>query len=177
MTTAKIGWADRRTLVHEQWPQTEHSRDQVLEAIADYDLLGRVLRDILRVGYEAPRRGQRSPLEWSDGRARLRSLTAERSGSVTTEPFPAAFKLLVAGHTIDAVADTTGVPVDRLVIIADGDATCEEMAAIADAFGKPATYFLEYRVQLIAEAIVTNLLASPERSVDVLVRLGVHPEV
>lgn len=175
--TAKTAWTDRLAAARRSYPSTEDNREAVLDAIADYDLLGRVMRDVLRVGYEPPRRGQRSPLEWSDGQARLRSLAAERSGMATTEVFHRAYPRIAHGLTVDAVADTTGIPAARLFVIADGGhPTFEEMAAIAAAFGKPPTYFLEYRVQFICSAIATNLLAAPERTIDVLVRLGAHPD-
>lgn len=174
---AKIGWAERLANVRDQWPQTGHNRDQILDSIADYDRLGQVMRDVLRVGYEPPRRGQRSPLEWSDGHARLRSLAAENAGMATTMPFPDAYARLADGHSADAMADTTGILPERLTELADGsDPTGDEMEAIAKAFGKPLTYFLEYRVELIASTIVASLYAAPERTIDVLVRLGVHPE-
>lgn len=171
-------WADRLSDVRRDWPSTEHNQAQILDAIADYDLLGRVMRDVLRVGYEAPRRGQRSPLEWSDGQARLRSLAAERSGLASNESFAAAFARLADGHSIEAMADVTGMGIAQLDCLLDGRhaPTDDEMVQIATAFGKPPTYFLEYRIQFICATLATNLAASPERTIDLLVRLGAHPD-
>lgn len=176
--TQKTTWPLRLAGVRRSWPSTEQNREQVLDAIADYDLLGRVMRDVLRVGYEPPRRGQRSPLEWSDGQARLRSLAAERSGLASNLPFGEAFARLADGHSVDAMADSTGLHTWVLDALLEGqrDPTAEEMVAIADAFGKPPTYFLEYRITFICAAMATSLLANPERTIDVLVRLGAHPD-
>ena len=172
--------ADRYAQVQESWPSTRADRDQVSEVLADYDLLGRVMRDVLRIGYDAPRRGQRSPLEWSDGQARLRALSAERAGQATTRPFADAFPELAseAGATIDDIAAGADISRSQVHRLLRGHimATPIEMAKLATYFGKPVTYFTEYRVHLICESMAQQLVAAPERTIDVLVRMGVHPD-
>lgn len=170
-------WPERLADIRALYPSISDERARVREALADYDLVGRIMRDVLRIGWEAPKRGQRPPLEWSDGSARLRSLAAERAGRITTKPFVDAFRDLAQGHTLDSIANATGISRSQVhrLLREQIPPTTTELAVIADHFDKPPTYFHEYRVHLIQTSISEQLTLAPERSVDVLVRLGVVP--
>lgn len=170
-------WPDRLNQIREQYPSTMDDRARVREALADYDLVGRIMRDILRIGWEAPKRGQRAPLDFTDGTARLRALEAQRKGSATTKMFPDAFRELAAGATLDALA--TGLAMSRSQVHRlmrdEIPPTPPELVTIALFFGKAPTYFHEYRLHLICASLAEQLTAVPERSIDIAERLGVHP--
>lgn len=170
-------WQDRLNQIRVAYPSTDSDRDQMREALADYDLVGRVMRDVLRIGWEAPKRGQRPPLEWSDGSARLRAMAAQRSGQATTKMFAEAFRELAVGTTLDQLAH--GLHMSRSQVhrlMRDEIApTPPELVTIAAYFDKPPTYFHEYRLHLICSSLAEQLTAVPERSIDIAVRLGVHP--
>lgn len=170
-------WLDRLNQIREQYPSTLDDRARVREALADYDLVGRIMRDVLRIGWEAPKRGQRAPLEWNDGKARLRALEAQRSGGATTKMFPEAFRELAAGATLDALASGLAMSRSQVhrLLRDEIPPTPPELVTIAAYFGKAPTYFHEYRLHLICASLAEQLTAVPERSIDIAVRLGVHP--
>jgi AraC-like DNA-binding protein len=170
-------WPDRLAQIRSEYPSTMDDRATVREALADYDLVGRIMRDILRIGWEAPTRGQRAPLEWNDGSARLRALESQRTGQATTKPFAEAFRELAAGITLDALADALAMSRSQVhrLLRDEIPATPPEIVKVAVYFDKPPTYFHEYRLHLICASIAEQLSAVPERSIDVAVRLGVHP--
>lgn len=170
-------WPDRLNQIRREYPSTTDDRAAVREALADYDLVGRVMRDILRIGWEAPKRGQRPPLEWTDGSARLRAMSAQRSGRATTKLFAEAFRELAAGATLDALGHALVMSRSQVHRLLRNEIppTPEELVRIAEHFGKPPTYFHEYRIHLICVSLAEQLTTVPERSIDVAVRLGVHP--
>lgn len=170
-------WGERMAEINDRWPSTTWGQAQWFEVLGDYDLLGRILRDVLKVGYEEPsRRGQRGPLEWSDGMARLRALNAQRDGRVSLEPFPVAFTTLSTGRSITQVARRVEMSRSQVHRFLSGEISPapSEMEQIAAAFGKPPTFFAEYRVHLITQALANQLMASPESSVDIVHRLGIE---
>ena len=170
-------WPERLGQVQAMYPTLVAERDAMRETLSDYDMVGRIMRDVLRIGWEAPKRGQRPPLEWSDGRARMVALEAQRSGRATTKPFGEAFRDLAAGCTLDALARGIGISRSQVhrLLREEIQPTTAEITAVALYFDKPPTYFHEYRLHLICASLAEQLDAVPERSIDVLVRLGVHP--
>jgi transcriptional regulator with XRE-family HTH domain len=164
----RVPWDERLARVHRQWPSTaERDWD---EALRDYELLGGVIRDMLKIEAAPVRRGQRPGLELAAGEARLRQLAGD---DWTTLPFTDAFRLLGGTRTKQDLADHCGLTrhaVSRL-LSGSSEPTGTEMEAIAAAFGKPATYFPEYRVALVCAFLVDYFATAPEASVALAHRL------
>lgn len=174
MTTAttrrseRIPWDDRLATVHRQYPSTDQ-RDWS-EALRDYDLMGALIRDILKVESAPKRRGQRPSLDIEAGEARLRQLWGDEW---TTLPFAEAFRLLSGSLSRRAVGERVGVPRATVQRLLDGlEPTGQEMERIAAAFGKPPTYFREYRVGLVCGFLVEYFADAPEASVALAHRLS-----
>jgi transcriptional regulator with XRE-family HTH domain len=170
----RIPWEQRLEAARERWPSCRPDFDWK-SALQDDDLLGRILRDVLRVGYEAPtRRGQRSPLEPEVGMPRLKELRAQHdlaSRPFTVKPFVAAFRELIAGrYSRTQLARKTGISRTQIQRLLTGELepTPPEMELVAAAFGKEPTYFLEFRVALASEYVARRLMTDPELSMRVV---------
>lgn len=170
-----VPWAERSHAIRQVVPSTSWGTTDWYDALGDYNLLGRIMRDVLKVGWEPPtRRGQRGPLEWDEGMARMEALTAEREGHITLVEFNEAFAKLAGNRAMRHVAIKVGLTksqVNRL-LLGQIKPTMAELERIAAAFGKPPTFFVEYRVNMICAMIADSLITSPERTVDVLARLN-----
>lgn len=180
-------WDDRYKRIQAQYPSTrpDFAWDEALQSA---ELLGRLLHDLANIGWERPtRRGQRSRIDPEEGMVRiaavleggprLSALEADRAGEATTSAFPEALRELAAeaNLTISGVANLEGITLSRTEIhrLMRGERapTGFDMEQIADAFGKAPTYFHEYRVSLLAEAVVAHLEDAPELSVHAIRQL------
>lgn len=162
--------------IHQRWPSTTWGYDEWYDALGDTALLLSIYSDILKIGWDVQtRRGERGPLDPILGAARHVTLQAGRAGTASLEPFAVAFNKLRGARSLSHLAYRTGLSrskTDRLLrgVMAP---TPEEMEAVAAAFGKHPTYFLEYRVHLVTAALARQLLERPEMSVHAAARLGV----
>lgn len=168
-------WEDRLEAVKAQFPS---AADRYwADAVKDYDLMGGVLREVLRVGHTPKRRGQRPLLDQGEGMARLRQLWGD---DYSTLAFPAAFAALAGSRSRSAlvalIRARTGVEMSRTQVhrmlsgaIAPSG---RDMEIIAAAFAKPATYFHEYRLALVLAAVVAYLDEAPEATASLVARLG-----
>lgn len=159
---ASIATADRTDLMHERFPST--ATLQWDKAFAnDPDLLGRVLRDILKLGATpaGPRHGPRPDLDpVTDGAAldRLRGLDPARH-PYSLLPFVEALAILTGTRSVRHVARLVGLEVTRVHRLRRGttDPTMADMEHIAGAFDHQPSYFVEYRVRSIQTALVVEL--------------------
>lgn len=164
----------RNALMHQRFPSSATLNWQ--KAFRnDPELLGRVLRDILKLDRVVPgRHGPRpGPDPVRDGPAldRLRGLDPGRH-PYSLQPFLVAFAHLVGKRSVRAVAAKVGFNASRVYrLLKGGDPTMAEMEAIAAAFGRQPSYFAEYRVRSIHTAIGDELAADPHHSIEVYERL------
>lgn len=146
---------------------------------ADADLLGRVLRDILKAEKAVPgRHGPRPGLDFvGDMPAldRLRGLDPSRR-PYSLLPFAEAFGLLLGGRSVRNAARRLEMTPTRIHRLRSGKATptMAEMEAIAAAFDKHPAYFREYRTWAIHVAVVDALDRQPDVSVTFYERLWHH---
>lgn len=157
-----VATADRADLMHERFPSTATLRwDKAFTN--DPDLLGRVLRDILKLGSTpvGPRHGPRPDLDpVTDGPAldRLRGMDPARH-PYSLLPFTEAFAILTGTRSVRHVARLVSLEVTRVHRLRRGVVapSMDDMERIALAFDHQPSYFVEYRVRSIQTALVVEL--------------------
>lgn len=158
----RIDWDKTLERAHRQYPSSGDV--DWTGALRDYEMLGRLVGELLRVeSTPQARRGQR-PVLTSDDKVRLRQLLGD---DYTTLGFANAFASLAGNLSRTQLATKTGLArtqVHRL-LSDTAVASADDMEAIAAAFGKAPTFFAEYRKGLIMSVIERHLEASPEASV------------
>lgn len=160
----RIDWDKTLERAHRQYPTSAEADWAPSGALRDYEMLGRLVGELLRVeSTPQNRRGQR-PVLTDDDKVRLRQLLGD---DYTTLDFPEAFSSLAGTLSRTQVAERTGVPRTHAHRLLTGAAapSADDMEAIAAAFGKAPTFFAEYRKGLIMSVIERHLQASPEASV------------
>lgn len=161
MSSPAPSWDERLDTLHRRFPST--ADPYWTEALQDYSIMGRLIRDTLRVGHTPKRRGSRPMLEIDEGMARLAQLFGD---DYTTVPFNQALVHLAAGRSLTQVARRTGLSRSKVDRLMRGAAPSgREMAMVAAGFHKPSTYFMEYRVGLVCAAVAERLMAAPDASV------------
>lgn len=136
----------------------------------DVDLVGRILRDVLKADQAVPGRpGPRPALNV----ARAQPVLDEWMGDdplgrpYTLLCFAEALTLMVKGHPLRQVSRKTGIAHSHLhrLLAGEREPTSEVMEKVALAFDKSPSYFLEYRMGTIAAAILWKLSRSPEKTI------------
>lgn len=169
-TGRRMGWAERSRLIRLQfgvvakpeWSATFRT---------DIDLFGRVLRDILKADQATPGRdGPRPGLDYERGVETLRQLLGQDYSML---PFAASFRLLAGKTALTALARKTGISRSRVHRLLSGqdEPTVDDMQSIANAFGKDASWFSEYRSAFITAALYDRLVSSPETNIGLYQRL------
>jgi transcriptional regulator with XRE-family HTH domain len=180
MFGGRLSWDERLKLIQQQFasaPLMGDESDETQKAWVkafgrDPDLMGRILRDVLKADQAVPGRpGPRPALnavkaepvvdEWLGRDPLLRPYTLM--------PFQEAFTMLAGDRSLTAVARKCGLPRSQVHRLLRGEIqpTKEMMVKIAEGFGKAPSYFIEFRIGMIASAMIRRLSDSPERSVKV----------
>lgn len=162
----KVPWSKRAKVIKEVFPSTGKLNWKAAFD-RDIDLLGRVLRDILKVDQtEQGRPGPRPSLDYEVGTRRLRQILGEDYSML---PFYESLKLLAGDRSIRHLATKCGVShshVQRL-LAGDRDPDIQTLEKIAKAFGKHPSFFLEYRLLYIARTILDKLSDAPEATINI----------
>ncbi len=162
----KVSWEIRAKMIKAQFPSVENLNwDRALER--DMDLFGRIMRDILKLEQAAPGRpGPRPSLDMAAAKRRMNQLLGN---DYTLLPFKEAFRVLAGTRSTRHLASMTGLNRNTVQRLLKGDIEPDgfEMAVIAETFGKHPSYFAEWRILYIANAIVTRLEWSPDTAVDI----------
>lgn len=129
-------------------------------------VFARLMRDVLKVDQTIPgKSGPRPPLEYNRGMESLRQILGK---DFSTLAFPDAFRMLIGTMSTRTVARKTNyshMTISRLLRGAlEPDVTM--MEAIARAFGKQPSYFMEYRVVYILAHAERMLEDAPESTID-----------
>jgi hypothetical protein len=166
----RVPWESRLADVEHAYPSTTEAW---APALHDYEMMGRIIRDILRVGSAPKRRGQRPLPDADAGMIELRRLWGE---DYSTLPFADTFRLLGGARSRTHMARKTGLARSRVHRLWSGEivASGGEMEQIARAFDKTPGYFLEYRVGVVCAAIAEHLRRAPEASIGPARDLGVY---
>lgn len=166
----KIPWEERYEAIIDDYPSVA---DEPWAERFDNDLevLGRVLRDILKLEQAVPGRpGPRPSLDVDDAQRRLAQLRGE---DYTLKPFIEAVSDLKGKKSIRQFAHK--VNLDRNTVHRALHGKIEPDAylcrMIAYAHGKHPSYFIEWRILYIVGAIVRRLEWNPESSIALYERL------
>lgn len=136
------------------------------------ELLGRILRDILRVDIPTTGRpGPRPSLDRTQSMPDLERLLGRDPNAhpYTVLPFHDAFRQLVGNRSTRALQNKLGMSKSHVHRLLHGKVkpTQAEMERLAGVFDRQPGYFAEYRVNKIAEAIGLHLVDEPEVSIRV----------
>lgn len=165
-STGKKNQKERQRLIAENFPSV-HALDWNKAFDNDIDLFGRIVRDILKI--EQPQSGRPGPrlaLEYEEGKHRLDQLMGE---DYTTEPFVEAFKYLAADKSIRQLARKVDLDRNLVFRLLKGQVEPDAfvMEQIAGGFSKHASYFLEYRLLRIKEALGKRMQWAPESTIGI----------
>jgi transcriptional regulator with XRE-family HTH domain len=174
----KLPWEERLALIRQFLPSSPLMGPESAETEAawrraferDVDLMGRILRDLLKADQAVPGRpGPRPALNPVKVGPQVDVLLGNDplERPYTLQPFREAFTLLVGDRSLTQVARRTGLSRSHVHRFLRGEMvpTREAMEQIAVGFGKEASYFVEYRIAIIVSAIVNGLVSFPEKSV------------
>lgn len=169
-------------LLRERYPSVTSLRWRVAFD-HDIELLGRILRDILKLDRPIPgRHGPRPGLDRvrdMPALDRLRGLDPTRH-PYSLLPFADAFGLLLAARSIRSAANKLGMTPSRIYRLKEGlgtPPTMQEMEHIAARFDHHPSFFSEYRSWAIREAVVEALGRQPDVTIAVYERLWMRTSV
>ena len=161
----KVPWEDRAALIRKRFPNIDtFNWAEALQG--DIDLFGRTIRDILKLEQAVPGRpGPRPSLDVPAATKRLQQLFGE---DYTIKPFPEALRSLAGDRSLRHIASVTKLNKDCIDRLLKGKTEPDgyHMKMCAEAFGKHPSYFLEWRMLYITQAIMRRLEWSPETTVD-----------
>lgn len=160
---------ERKDKIHEVFPSTA-SLNWEKAFDRDPDILGRMLRDILKLDQLVPGRpGPRKTLDQNKAQPELDRMMGkdptERPYSLL--PFSATLRLLLGKRSMRSAQSKLGLSKSKIhrFLTDEAEPTAGEIELIAKAFGKAPSYFLEYRVRSITSSIHQALEAAPESSI------------
>ena len=165
----RIPWDERVKLIENEFPGLRDVDWNIL--LRDPEVLGRLLRDILKVDQIEPgRAGPRPGLDYERGMQAWREITGQ---DYSERPFVEAIRIITRGQAVRVVArkaNITKTRMDRLMRGVDRP-TPDDLRAIAAAYGKKPAYFAEYRAEYIVAAIAARLDHEPEMTAAIYTKL------
>lgn len=166
--TGKKRPEERSRMIREQFPSVD--RLDWAEAFKDTELYLKIWMDILSDDQKEAYGGTRKPLDPERAKERLRQLMGQ---DFSCENFAESLAFLAGDRSIRQLARKIGLSATRTYELKTGTRLPDlyEMETIAAAFNKHPSYFVEYRVEYIAAAMVQHMLKSPETSIDAYKRL------
>lgn len=165
----RIPWDERVKLIEEHFPGVRDADWNII--LKDPEVLGRLLKDILKLDQVEPgRAGPRPNLDYERGMQTWREITGQDYSEL---PFVDAVRILTRGQPVRTVArkaNVTKTRMDRLLRGIDRP-SIDDLRAIAGAYGKKAAYFAEYRAEYILAAITARLELEPEMTTAIYTKL------
>lgn len=165
----RLSWAERVELVYEHFPKSKHPDWNMV--LSDMDTLGEVVRDILRLEQAEPgKSGPRPAPQISPGMKTLRKWTGQDHSVL---PFAEAFQVLAMDFSLSHLARKTHLSRSKVhrLLRGEEEPTPPELSAVAHAFGKEPSYFLEFRTAYIMAALGAKLEQSPEATIGLYRRI------
>jgi hypothetical protein len=137
--------------------------------------LFRLIGDLGNVGNTISRRGHRTPPTPEQITETAREIFVDGLGvgqgpyieaEYTSQSFMDAFRQLVGGRSMLQMSRRTGIQITRMKRIKSGAhaPTGDEMALIAETFGKQPWYFREVRSVMVAAMVLARMDANPDTS-------------
>lgn len=162
----KVPWEKRASLIRKRFPNVENF-DWNAALNEDIDLFGRIIRDILKLEQAVPGRpGPRPSLDVSAATWRLQQLFGN---DYTIQPFNEALKALMGERSLRHVASMTGLNKDSIhrLLKQEIEPDGYTLTVCAKAFDKHPSFFLEWRILYITQAVTRRLEWSPETTIDI----------
>lgn len=166
----RVNWKRRSKLIREVFPSVDNlDWDDAL--LQDFEVFGRVIRDIAKLDQAEP--GRSGPRPGVDRDATLQMFRQMNRDDYTMLPFAQAFRLLATHRhngepwSYRQIAKKTHLSVTKVHKMLNGqqEPTVEEVITVAEAFGKNPSFFVEYRVEFVLAALQAKLASAPEASV------------
>lgn len=162
-------WADRQSLIAEHFPST--AQPNIGEMLCRDDrILGAILRDVLH-SIQTPdgKRGRKAAFDTEQAQE---DLTTIEGANYTRYPFHEAFRQLARerrtgrNHSLTEIARRTSISRSRVYRLLNRvePPSVEDLALIARAYGKPESYFGEYRARFVAQHLASALERDPDMS-------------
>lgn len=172
----RVNWKERRKLIAEVFPSVDRI-DWEKALTADFDMFGRIIRDVEKLAQAEP--GRSGPRPGVDPEQTLAMFKRMNRDDYTMLQFAEAFRLLATHRhngepwSYRQIANKTGLSLKKVYSLINEEQypTVTEMAVVAVAFDKDPSFFLEYRVEFVATATQFKLTANPEASVAAYRRL------
>jgi len=164
MTKTKTSWVTRAQAIKKRFPATA-SYDWRKAFADDIELFGRIVRDILKFERAAPGRpGPRPALEEDIARRKVRQYLGQDYSEL---PFKDAFAALKGDRSIRNLAQKCGLEKSMTLRLLQGKVEPDGyiLTQVAEAFGKSPSYFLEWRLAYIVNAIVERIQDVPEANI------------
>lgn len=166
-------WEDRIDAIKDEWPSVAASLDGTFNWKAafdrDIDLLGAILRDVLRTDQAEPGRpGPKPNLDRHRSEGRLDEWMGKdpTDRPYSYQPFAPTLRLLCRNKSHRQAARKVGVPPSTLYHLMRGARPSTPLLEqVAKAFGKSPSYFIEWRQRMILGTVIAGLEANPEHSV------------
>lgn len=166
----RLNWGERVELIYEYFPKCRDPDWNII--LSDIDTLGEVVRDILRLEQAEPgKSGPRPAPQVPAGMKTLRQWTGQDHSVL---PFPQAFQILAQGYSLTHLARKTHLSRSKIHRLLRGEEhpTPPELSAVAHAFGKEPSYFLEFRTAYIMAALGAKLEQVPEATIALFRRIA-----
>lgn len=159
----KIPWEERIEKIVADIPSVQEPR--WAHRLRDLDLLGRIIRDILKLEQAPPGRpGPRPALDVSAAEGRLRQFQGH---DYSVKPFIDATRALMGDLSARQFGEKTGLGRNRLqrLLAEQDEPSAYDMRLIAESCGKHPSYFMEWRILYIHAAVQRRLEWSPESTI------------
>lgn len=157
----RFPWAERAELIKKQFPSCRDA-EWVRHFDKDPDKLAELIRDLLKIDQQVPgKSGPRPSPEFAPGLELIRRMKGE---DFSTLPFYQTFAILAHGLSLTQIARKTKLSRSQAhrLLKAEADPSAVEMEAVAVAFKKEPSFFLEWRAAYITASLASQLDASPE---------------
>jgi len=157
----RFTWAERAELIKKQFP-TRTKADWVRRFTDDPDMFSDLMRDLLKIDQQVPgKSGPRPGPEFEAGMDLIRKIRGE---DYCTLKFSEALAILGHGMSLTALARKTKLSRSQVhrLLNAQMQPSAEEMEAVATAFKKEPSFFLEWRAAYIAGTLASKLEEAPE---------------
>lgn len=166
MSTKKVPWAQRLQDIKKEYPSFDAlDWDQAFQN--DLDLMGRIIRDILKHEHAEP--GHSGPRPALDRDTAKQKLAQIMGMDYSLEKFPLALATLSSGRSIRHIATKTGLNRNTVHRLLKGDVFPDPwtMEVVAKAFNRHPSFFLEYRIDSLMAALESQMQLAPELTIDV----------
>lgn len=157
----RVAWSERVQMIEEEFPSVREL--DWGSALENEDLLARILKDVLKIDQIDPTRtrGARPALDVDKGMQTWNEIMGRQFCSL---PFDQAFSVLTRDESIRAVAEKTHMAKSLVHRLLKGEErpSVDQMRAVAEAYGKKPSFFLEYRAEYCLAAVMSRFAEEPE---------------